>query len=106
MNTRIKKLRNSLNLSQKEFGAKIGLKPTSMCDIENGRCNINQRVIISICAKFNVNEEWLKYGKGEMFNLNDKKFNEFFEIYKQLTKPLQDYLINCAKNLLEAQNKL
>lgn len=106
MNTRIKKLRNSLNLSQKEFGAKIGLKPTSMCDIENGRCNINERVIISICAKFNVNEEWLKYGRGEMFNINDKKFNEFFEIYKHLTKPLQNFLIKTSKNLIVNQRKL
>lgn len=34
MNTRIKKLRNSLNLTQKEFGLKIGLK-SSISEIEN-----------------------------------------------------------------------
>ena len=106
MNTRIKELRKVLKLTQTEFGAKIGLKPTSMCDIENGRCNVTERVIISLCAKFNVNEEWLRTGIGEMFNSEDKKFNEFFEIYNSLTKPLQDFLIQTAYNLLDTQNKL
>lgn len=106
MNTRIKELRKVLNLTQTEFGAKIGLKPTSMSDIEHGRCNITERVIISICAKFNVNEEWLKTGNGNMFIEDDKKFFEFFEIYKQLTKPLQDFLIQIAKDLLDTQSKL
>lgn len=106
MNTRIKELRKVLNLTQTEFGAKIGLKPTSMCDIENGRCNVTERVIISICAKFSVNEEWIRTGSGEMFVNEDKKFKEFFEIYKTLTTPLQDFLIQVAKNLLDTQNKL
>ena len=41
-----------------------------------------------------------------MFINEDKKFNEFFEIYKNLTKPLQDFLIHTAKNLLDTQEKL
>lgn len=41
-----------------------------------------------------------------MFIIEDKKFNEFFEIYKQLSSPLQDFLIHTANNLLSAQSKL
>lgn len=74
--------------------------------LKNGRCPITERTIISICAKFNVNEEWLRNGNGEMFNIIDKKFNEFFEIYNNLSKPLQDFLLSMAKELLNAQNKL
>lgn len=43
---------------------------------------------------------------GEMFIIEDKKFNEFFEIYKQLSPALQNFLIQTANNLLSAQNKL
>lgn len=106
MNTRIKELRKFLNLSQRDFGAKIGLRGSSLSDIENGRCAITERVIISICAKFNVNEEWIRTGIGNMFVEDDKKFNEFFEIYKQLNKPLQDFLIQVCKDLLDTQGKL
>lgn len=61
MNSRIKELRNMLNLKQKEFGAIIGLR-SSISDIELGKAPITERTIIAICSKFNVNEEWLRNG--------------------------------------------
>ena len=106
MNTRIKELRKYLKLTQKEFGQKVGLKPSTINDIEHFRCKVNDRLQIAICAKFSVNEEWLKYGIGDMFVNENKKFNEFFEIYKTLTTPLQDFLIQVAKDLLDTQKKL
>ena len=105
MNTRIKELRNFLNLSQREFGNAIGLR-SSISEIENEKAPITERTIIAICSKFNVNEDWLRYGKGEMFITEDLKFNEFYFIFKKLSKPLQDFLIQTAKNLLDTQNKL
>lgn len=63
MNTRIKELRNFLNLTQFEFSAKIGLKRSSLSDIERGNAPITDRTIIAICSQFNVNEDWLKTGK-------------------------------------------
>ena len=105
MNTRIKELRTTLNLKQKEFGSQIGLR-SSISEMENGTAPITERTIIAICSKFNVNEEWLRTGKGEMFIKEDKKFTEFFEIFNKLSKPLQDFLIQTAKNLLDTQNKL
>lgn len=106
MNTRIKELRNYLNLSQKDFGNNIGLQHSSLSDIERGKAPVTERTIIAICSKFNVNEEWLKTGKGEMFNIEDEKFDQFFNIYNNLSDPLQEFLLNQAKELLKLQNKL
>ena len=50
MNTRVKHLRLKLNLTQKDFGSKIGLKTGSVCDIEQGRCNVTERCIIAISS--------------------------------------------------------
>ena len=105
MNERIIKLRNFLNLSQKEFAEKIGLKQGSLSDLETGRANIVDRIILLICSQFNVNEEWLRFGTGEMFQ-KDKKQNEFFEIFDNINHVLQDFLIKVAKDLLDAQKKL
>lgn len=74
--------------------------------MERGNAPITERTIIAICSKFNVNEDWLRYGTGEMFNTIEKSFNEFFEIFKKLNPVLQDFLIKTAKNLLDSQNKL
>lgn len=106
MYKRILELRKYLKLSQTEFAEKIGLKANSLSDIENNKCTITERVIILICSVYNVNETWLKSGDGEMFNINDKKFEEFFDIYKNLNPVLQEYILNCSKQLLDAQNQL
>lgn len=101
MNTRIKELRNYLKITQNEFSQKIGLKRSSLSDIERGNAPITERTIIAICSQFNVNEEWLRFGSGEMFNSIDKSYNDFFEIFKKLNPILQDFLIQTAKNLLD-----
>ena len=106
MNSRIKELRKILKLSQREFGRIIGIRGSSESDIENGRCAVTERIIIAICAKFNVNEEWLRTGKGNVFIEEDKKFNEFFELYKNLSSALQDFLIQVTRDLLDTQDKL
>lgn len=41
-----------------------------------------------------------------MFNTIDKKYDEFFSVYNNLNEPLQDFLIQTSKNLLDTQNKL
>ena len=106
MNTRIKELRFHLKLTQKEFSNNIGMQPSSLCDIEKGNAPITERTILIICSQYNVNEKWLRFGEGEMFNTIDKSYNEFFEIFKKLNPVLQDFLIQTAKNLLDSQNKL
>lgn len=67
MNTRIKKLRKALDLTQQVFAEKIGLKQNSIALIESGKRNISDQAVLSICREFNVNEEWLRTGSGEMF---------------------------------------
>lgn len=106
MNERIIELRKSLNLSQTDFGKQIGISKSSVSDIEIGRISISERTIISICSKFNVNEEWLKTGNGNMFLEYDKKHDEFFSVFQNLKEPLQDFLIRTARDLLDTQNKL
>lgn len=105
MKNRILELRKTLKLNQKEFGNKIGLK-SSISEIENGKAPITERTIISICNIFNVNENWLRFGTGDMFNINNKNSEEFFKIFNNLDPILQDYLLKCAYNLLDAQDKL
>lgn len=68
MNDRVKVLRNELNLSQDAFGARLGVTKGAVSRIETGTNGVTEQMIISICREFNVNEEWLRIGNGEMFN--------------------------------------
>lgn len=67
MNLRIKKTRKALDLTQRAFAEKIGMKQNSIALIESGKRNISDQAILSICREFNVREEWLRTGEGEMF---------------------------------------
>ena len=67
MNTRIKNLRKQLGLTQSEFGEKIGLKGNTITNYENNNRTPSDAVIYSICREFNVNEQWLRSGEGDMF---------------------------------------
>ena len=67
MNERIRKLRRTLDLTQKEFGDRIGVKGNTIATYEGGRNEPIDSVISLICREFNVNETWLRTGEGEMF---------------------------------------
>lgn len=67
MNERIKTLRKTLNLTQAEFGERIGIKKNSVSQIESGVNSVTEPNILSICREFHVNEIWLRTGEGEMF---------------------------------------
>lgn len=67
MNERIRELRLALGLNQSEFGARIGLRQTSIANYEKGLRQPLGAVITSICREFGVNEEWLRTGEGPQF---------------------------------------
>lgn len=67
MNERLKRLRKTLDLTQQEFADKIGIKRNTFSTYESGRNQPIDAVLTLICREFNVNEEWLRYGKGDMF---------------------------------------
>lgn len=106
MHERIKHLRKFLKLTLYQFGDIVGFSGSTLSDIERNQGTITERLIIAICAKFNVNETWLRTGEGEMFNKDDKVFQEFFEIYKTLSPNLQLFLLDTAKRLRDLQNDL
>lgn len=76
MNERIKKLRKELNMTQDEFSSKIGLSRNFIAQLETGAKKPSDRTVADICREFNINENWLRTGEGEMhFSVNqDERF--------------------------------
>lgn len=66
MNERIKVLRKFLKISQEEFGNRIGISKSAVSNMESGRYNATDSMIKLICKEFNINEDWLRCGEGEM----------------------------------------
>lgn len=80
MNERIRKLRRNLDLTQQEFAERIGIKRNTIANYESGRNEPIDAVVSLICREFNVNEQWLRNGIGEMFvrtTPSEKAYNHF-----------------------------
>lgn len=64
---RVKEVRKSLNLTLEKFGEHLGVRKTAISKIENGENNLTDQMSKAICREFNVSEEWLRDGTGNMF---------------------------------------
>jgi transcriptional regulator with XRE-family HTH domain len=104
---RIKEIRISLGISQREFAKRIYITQSFYGDIELGKKNINDRIIQLISTQFNVNKEWIKTGEGEIFSSPppDIRRERLIEIYNQLPEWLQDCLIEQSNLLLKKYKK-
>lgn len=67
MHERLKLLRKQLRLTQQEFADKLGISRGNIAAYEVAKNAPSDAVILLICRYFNVNEEWLRNGVGDMF---------------------------------------
>ena len=104
---RIKQVRQTLGVSQRDFAKRIYISQTLLGDIELGNRNINDRTIQLISTEFNVNKDWLLTGNGDMFSAPpvDLQLENLVEIFNQLDKGLRDYLLDQSKGLLKIQKE-
>ena len=76
INDRVKILRKELGLTLDRFGEHLGVKKSTLSNIENNRYGVTDQMIKSICREFNADYIWLTTGEGEMFNDLDDTFLE------------------------------
>jgi len=104
---RIREVRETLKVSQRDFAKRIFISQTLLGDIEIGNRKVNDRTIQLIATEFKVGKEWLLIGKGDMFTSPppDLQLEKLVETFKQLDKPLRDYLLDQSKGLLKLQQE-
>lgn len=93
MNERIKQLRKELGLTLEKFGEKIGVSRSAMGNIENGVRGVTDQMFKSICREFNVREEWLRTGEGEMF-VQMNRDERVADIVKKALASDDEFVIN------------
>lgn len=67
MKERIKKLRQTLNLKQREIAEKLGVKVSVVGAWEIGQNPVPSMRVYQLCNEYGVRREWLETGEGEMF---------------------------------------
>lgn len=79
INERIRDFRkNELKCTQQDFAIEIMISRSNLGNIETGAVEVTDRVISSICSRFNLNENWLRYGEAPIYKEADTfDLNEF-----------------------------
>lgn len=105
----IRELRKALKLNQSDFASRIGSVQNTITGYETGRREPSNQVITLICREFNVNEDWLRTGKGEMFAPvnRDKEIEVFMDtVMKSESADFRRRLVSVLSKLNPAEWKL
>lgn len=78
---RIKIVRESVGMTQTDFGERLGIGRDVVSNIELERVSVKDYLIKLISGTFYINEEWLVEGNGDMFRTED-------DLYKVLVDNL------------------
>ena len=64
---RIGELIESLGMKKVRFAERLKIDQSYVTQLTSGKRKPSDRTISDICREFNVREEWLRNGRGEMF---------------------------------------
>ncbi len=113
-------LREHEGLSQEKFAKRLGLSRNFINQAENGKKNLSDRTVNDICREFNINEDWLRYGKEPMYKPTEDKLSTYMaqiaigeddfikdliEIYMELDQTSKDTLKIIANRMADKKNK-
>lgn len=105
VNERIKVLRtcDTISLTLEKFGERVGVKKSALSLIESGKNNVTDQMFKSICREFDVSEEWLRYGTGDMFIIPE---DEDAVIVETLLTEKEDIIYQTILSITKAYKKL
>lgn len=118
MKERVKQLRKTLGLNGEKFGERIGLQKNAISRIETGKNGLSESNILAICRAFRVNEQWLRYGTGEIFEDNSatalsnlvaefqlsETDRQIIEAYTKMTDKERDGIRSFLQNFMNCYN--
>ena len=107
---RVRELRKKLSLTLEKFSKPLGVGKTAISNIENGSRGLTDQMIVSICREYNINEDWLRTGEGEMFkerSLSEEVgyYVEDLLSYDGHGNPFYDMIIEMMKTYTELDEK-
>lgn len=113
MESIIKRLRKELGLTQSQFADALNITAATVSRIESGKAPLTDRMLHSISMEWNVSENWLRTGEGEMHPVSDED-DSLIEAYamigakdldprrKRLAKEIIDIILSMPDDSLSA----
>lgn len=107
---RVKQIRKSKGMTLEKFGERVGVTKQTVSRIENGVNALTEQMLLSVCREFDVNEQWLRTGEGEMFRERSPSeeigyYVEDLLEYDGQGNPFYDMIVEMMKTYVELDEK-
>jgi transcriptional regulator with XRE-family HTH domain len=83
---RLKELRATLNLSQKNFAKQLGIAASFLSELEKGKTKPGYNFLINLYETFDISPSWVLLGKGSMYQDKKMAFQVMMEILVMIPK--------------------
>lgn len=110
---RLYAIRKDQKLNQGDFGKRLGVTRSAICNYEGGTRPIGEQIILAVCREFSVDELWMRHGIGVPYKSKNgiieqlisefhcTKFEgDFLKVYFQMDETERMSFIKCAFRLL------
>ena len=67
LSDRIKLVRRNANLTQTQFAERLGVKQNTIAQLEIGRREPSEQLILSMCREYGISYDWLTEGIEPMY---------------------------------------
>ena len=98
--TRLKKLRENMSMTQKEFSEFISIRQQTLSGYETGRISPSLEIAVSIAQKTNTSINWL-CGLSETKSFSGPDYSFYSEIIDNLSKISQHTYIDVFENVTQ-----
>ena len=102
------------NLKKVEFARVLNINQSYVTQLIKGRNQPSDRLIEDICQKYNINEEWLKTGEGEMRRATSPLFlrdssldatdREIIESYIRMTPTQRQFIKDWIRRIADTMS--
>lgn len=114
---RINELISTMGIKKVRFAERLMIDQSYVTQLTNGKRTPSNRIISNICREFNVREEWLRNGNGEMFlELTEDEFTkaaaslsndvfvrsliiEYWKLDENSKKLFREFIYNLSNNM-------
>lgn len=99
---RLRQVRKETGLTQQEFAESIGVTRSPIAFAESGKSKLQPLAIRRICELYDINENWLLSGTGDMrntYNIPNDELKNLLEVYSKLPEETRKKFISFLKDL-------
>lgn len=102
---RIEDIIEQKHISKRKFARAICFSPSHLSNVINGKSPASDRLLLSICYKYNININWLQTGIGEIYKVDSSLENAYIiNILNELSEPSKKMILKIAELLFNSEN--